>query len=181
MPFSETEAAVFHVVLYEPEIPANTGNIGRLCVATGVTLHLVGRPGFHLDDRSLRRAGLDYWHEVRLVRHETLAAVWPSVTEGLSFNTMSKHVDWERDDLFHWPLDDVMAFAKANLSRHVAFNLDYGLWEVAVHVHRSPVQPAATSGMWLVWKLVPKTAGVPWVVTAGQPAGRGFWVHLGST
>jgi tRNA (cytidine/uridine-2'-O-)-methyltransferase len=64
---------VFHVVLYEPEIPANTGNIGRLCVATGATLHLVGRPGFHLDDRSLRRAGLDYWREVRLVRHETLA------------------------------------------------------------------------------------------------------------
>jgi tRNA (cytidine/uridine-2'-O-)-methyltransferase len=65
---------MFHVVLYEPEIPANTGNIGRLCVATGATLHLVGRPGFHLDDRSLRRAGLDYWREVRLVRHETLAA-----------------------------------------------------------------------------------------------------------
>jgi tRNA (cytidine/uridine-2'-O-)-methyltransferase len=64
---------MFHVVLYEPEIPANTGNIGRLCVATGATLHLVGRPGFHLDDRSLRRAGLDYWREVRLARHETLA------------------------------------------------------------------------------------------------------------
>lgn len=64
---------MFHVVLYEPEIPANTGNIGRLCVATGATLHLVGRPGFHLDDRSLKRAGLDYWREVRLVRHETLA------------------------------------------------------------------------------------------------------------
>src|SRR5437588_5420837 len=65
---------MFHIVLYEPEIPANTGNIGRLCVATGATLHLVGRPGFHLDDRSVRRAGLDYWEQVELVRHDDLAA-----------------------------------------------------------------------------------------------------------
>ncbi len=63
---------MFHVVLYEPEIPANTGNIGRLCVALGATLHLVGRLGFHLDDRSVRRAGLDYWDEVAIVRHVAL-------------------------------------------------------------------------------------------------------------
>lgn len=64
---------MFHVVLYEPEMPANTGNIGRLCVAVGATLHLVGRLGFHLDDRSVRRAGLDYWADVNLVLHDTLA------------------------------------------------------------------------------------------------------------
>jgi tRNA (cytidine/uridine-2'-O-)-methyltransferase len=64
---------VFHVALYEPEIPANTGNVGRLCVATGATLHLVGQPGFRLDDRAVRRAGVDHWAEVRLVRHATLA------------------------------------------------------------------------------------------------------------
>jgi tRNA (cytidine/uridine-2'-O-)-methyltransferase len=64
---------MFHVVLVEPEIPANTGNIGRLCVALGATLHLVGRLGFHLDDRSVRRAGLDYWEEAVVVRHTTLA------------------------------------------------------------------------------------------------------------
>ena len=64
---------MFHVVLYEPEVPANTGNIARTCVAIGATLHLVGRIGFRLDDRSLRRAGLDYWPLVRLVRHDTLA------------------------------------------------------------------------------------------------------------
>lgn len=86
------------------------------------------------------RFGMSYT-AMEAMAHETLSAVWPSVTDGLSFNTMSKHVDWERDDLFHWPLDDVMAFAKANLSRHVAFDLDYGLWEVAVHIRRSPVQP----------------------------------------
>jgi tRNA (cytidine/uridine-2'-O-)-methyltransferase len=65
---------MFHVVLYEPEIPANTGNIGRLCLAVGATLHLAGRPGFHLDDRSVRRAGLDYWEQVDLVRHVDLRA-----------------------------------------------------------------------------------------------------------
>jgi tRNA (cytidine/uridine-2'-O-)-methyltransferase len=57
---------MFNVVLVEPEIPPNTGNVGRLCLATGSTLHLVRPFGFSLDDRQLRRAGLDYWDEVPL-------------------------------------------------------------------------------------------------------------------
>ena len=57
---------MFNVVLVEPEIPPNTGNIGRLCLATNSSLHLVKPLGFSLDDRELRRAGLDYWDEVRL-------------------------------------------------------------------------------------------------------------------
>ena len=55
---------MFNVVLVEPEIPPNTGNIGRLCLATRSTLHLVGPLGFSTDDRTLKRAGLDYWAEV---------------------------------------------------------------------------------------------------------------------
>lgn len=55
---------MFNVVLIEPEIPPNTGNVGRLCLATGSTLHLVKPFGFSLDDRDLKRAGLDYWNEV---------------------------------------------------------------------------------------------------------------------
>jgi len=55
---------VFNVVLIEPEIPPNTGNIGRLCLATGSTLHLVKPLGFSIGDRELKRAGLDYWKEV---------------------------------------------------------------------------------------------------------------------
>jgi tRNA (cytidine/uridine-2'-O-)-methyltransferase len=55
---------MFNVVLVEPEIPPNTGNIGRLCLATGSTLHLVKPLGFSIDDRTLKRAGLDYWQEV---------------------------------------------------------------------------------------------------------------------
>jgi tRNA (cytidine/uridine-2'-O-)-methyltransferase len=55
---------MFNVVLVEPEIPPNTGNVGRLCLATRSTLHLVGPLGFSIDDRQLKRAGLDYWDEV---------------------------------------------------------------------------------------------------------------------
>lgn len=81
--------------------------------------------------------GLSY-NEMRMLAESTLQALWPSCKIGLSFNFMSKHVDWERDDLFHWPLDAVMAFCKSSLSRHAAFRLDYGLWEVATMVHREP-------------------------------------------
>ena len=56
--------AELNIVLYEPEIPSNTGNIGRTCVATGTRLHLIEPLGFHLDEKSLRRAGMDYWKEL---------------------------------------------------------------------------------------------------------------------
>jgi len=61
-----------HVALVEPEIPPNTGNVARLCAATRVPLHIVGALGFRLDDRAVRRAGLDYWPEVELYRHRDL-------------------------------------------------------------------------------------------------------------
>jgi len=64
---------MLHIALWEPEIPPNTGNIGRLCAATGSVLHLIGRLGFRLDDRSLRRAGLDYWDKVQIERHDSYA------------------------------------------------------------------------------------------------------------
>jgi tRNA (cytidine/uridine-2'-O-)-methyltransferase len=63
---------MMHIALWEPEIPPNTGNIARTCAATGTVLHLVGRVGFRLDDRSMRRAGLDYWPAVEWHRHATL-------------------------------------------------------------------------------------------------------------
>jgi tRNA (cytidine/uridine-2'-O-)-methyltransferase len=59
----------FHVVLLEPEIPPNTGNVARICAATSSPLHLVGPLGFRIDDHAVRRAGLDYWHLVDLRRH----------------------------------------------------------------------------------------------------------------
>jgi tRNA (cytidine/uridine-2'-O-)-methyltransferase len=75
---------MLHVALWEPEIPPNTGNVARLCAATGAALHLIGPLGFRLDDRSLRRAGLDYWGDLQVRRHATLtdfeaAAVAPRI------------------------------------------------------------------------------------------------------
>ncbi len=72
-------AKLLHLALWEPEIPPNTGNIARLCAATDTVLHLVGRLGFRLDDRELKRAGLDYWPAVELVRHDTFAELEASV------------------------------------------------------------------------------------------------------
>jgi len=63
---------MLHVALFEPEIPPNTGNIARLCAATFTDLHIVGVTGFRMDDRTLKRAGLDYWDEVVLHRHVSL-------------------------------------------------------------------------------------------------------------
>lgn len=79
---------------------------------------------------------------------ETLRRLW-AVTEGcLVFNLITKHVDWEREDLFHWGLDEVARFAKAELSRHLDISGGYGLWEHSFHVWRTPqrsgsVVPAA--------------------------------------
>jgi len=65
---------MLNIVLYEPEIPQNTGNIGRFCVGTDSRLILVGKLGFSLDDKHVKRAGLDYWHRVNLLRLPSLDA-----------------------------------------------------------------------------------------------------------
>ena len=66
---------MLQIALWEPEIPPNTGNIARLCAAAACPLHLIGRLGFRMDEKSLRRAGLDYWDCVDLHRHDSLAAL----------------------------------------------------------------------------------------------------------
>ena len=63
-----------NIVLVEPEIPQNTGNIARTCAATGVKLHLVEPLGFSISDKHLKRAGLDYWNDVEIEKHESLKA-----------------------------------------------------------------------------------------------------------
>ncbi len=73
-------ARPFNIVLVEPEIPQNTGNIARLSAATGTVLHLVGKLGFRIDDKSVRRAGLDYWPLVTVLRHPTLESCLESIS-----------------------------------------------------------------------------------------------------
>lgn len=75
------ERPLFDVVLVEPEIPNNTGNIGRTCVATGCRLHLVHPLGFDTDEKACRRAGLDYWPRLDVTHHDS-AEAWLSSLDG---------------------------------------------------------------------------------------------------
>ncbi len=80
----------FHIVLVEPEIPPNTGNIARLCGATGTVLHLVGKLGFNIDDKTLKRAGLDYWSEVDVRYWPDLATLQTAFPAGRFIYTSKK-------------------------------------------------------------------------------------------
>jgi tRNA (cytidine/uridine-2'-O-)-methyltransferase len=81
---------MLHIVLYEPEIPANTGNIIRLCANTGAKLHLIKPLGFDLDDKKLRRAGLDYHEWVAVSVHESLTAFFAEVQPSRTFALTTK-------------------------------------------------------------------------------------------
>lgn len=89
------------VALVEPEIHPNTGNVARLCAATRVPLHIVGVTGFRMDDRAIRRAGLDYWPEVTLHRHSDLNALFQFLPEGrflyLTTKVKRSYLDWNFD------------------------------------------------------------------------------------
>jgi tRNA (cytidine/uridine-2'-O-)-methyltransferase len=91
---------MFHIVLVEPEIPPNTGNIGRLCLATGAHLHLVKPLGFSLDDKLLRRAGLDYWAEVTVKLWESFAelrAAQPPEARFFFLTTKATRAYWDAE------------------------------------------------------------------------------------
>lgn len=91
-----------HIALFEPEIPPNTGNIARLCAATFTELHVVGVTGFRMDDRTLKRAGLDYWEHVKLHRHVDLGAIYQALPRSrfVYFTTKARrrYIDWEYRD-----------------------------------------------------------------------------------
>ncbi len=88
----------FNIVLFEPEIPQNTGNIARLCACTGADLFLVGKLGFSLSDKYVKRAGLDYWDSVNITRYDTLddlKNVYPNANF-YYLTTKSKNIYTER-------------------------------------------------------------------------------------
>ncbi len=82
-----------NIVLVEPEIPQNTGNISRTCAATGARLHLVGPMGFTIDDKKLKRAGLDYWHLLDITYYDSLTEFFEK-NDGpfFYFSTKAKHI-----------------------------------------------------------------------------------------
>lgn len=93
---------MLNVVLVEPEIPPNTGNVGRLCLATGARLHLVKPLGFSIDDRALRRAGLDYWREVDVKLWDSLDELFAAAGSEARFfflTTKAKRAYWEEQYL----------------------------------------------------------------------------------
>ena len=98
------------VALVEPEIPPNTGNVARLCAATNTPLHIVGVTGFRMDDRALRRAGLDYLPEVKLTRHRDLEALYQSLPEARFVYLTTKadrlYTDWS------FQSDDCLVFGR---------------------------------------------------------------------
>lgn len=97
-----------HVILVEPEIPQNTGNISRTCVLTNSELHLVKPLGFSLDDRYLKRAGLDYWPHLKLHLHDSFAALADCYPDGrflfFSVEGSTLYTDFEYND------DDFLVF-----------------------------------------------------------------------
>lgn len=92
-----------HVVLYQPQIPSNTGNIARTCAGTGTTLHLIRPLGFSTDDKMLKRAGLDYWEFVKVVYYDSLDEFYEK-NEGGEFFYLTKfgnkpHSSFDYSDL----------------------------------------------------------------------------------
>jgi tRNA (cytidine/uridine-2'-O-)-methyltransferase len=101
---------MIRVALFEPEIPPNTGNIARLCAATRVPLHIVGVAGFRMDDRAVKRAGLDYWPEVVLHRHSNFEDLYSALPDN-RFVYLTKKADrsyttWE------FSADDCLVFGR---------------------------------------------------------------------
>jgi tRNA (cytidine/uridine-2'-O-)-methyltransferase len=102
--------APLHLVLVEPQIPPNTGNVARLCAATGCALHLVEPLGFSIDDRALKRAGLDYWHELRIVVHPSLDAFFTAYQAERCWLISTRATHSYRDITFE--RGDVLVFGK---------------------------------------------------------------------
>ena len=110
-----------HIVLVEPEIPGNTGNIARLCAATGASLHLVRPLGFSVDDRYLKRAGLDYWHLVDIHYYDSVEEVRAAYPDAPRFLlTTHAHRSYTRVE---YTKDSLLIFGKESAGLPEAFRM----------------------------------------------------------
>lgn len=110
-----------HIVLVEPEIPGNTGNIARLCAATGASLHLVRPLGFSVDDRYLKRAGLDYWHLVDIHYYDSVEEVLAAYPDAPRFLlTTHAHRSYTR---MEYTKDSLLIFGKESAGLPEAFRM----------------------------------------------------------
>ena len=112
-----------NIVLHQPEIPANTGNIGRTCVATGSTLHLIEPLGFRLNEKDLKRAGMDYWDKLdvrRYINFEDFLTKNPNAKIWMA-TTKAKHVYSE----VAYGLDDYIMFGKESAGIPEEILVDY--------------------------------------------------------
>ncbi|MFZ5592608.1 MAG: tRNA (uridine(34)/cytosine(34)/5-carboxymethylaminomethyluridine(34)-2'-O)-methyltransferase TrmL [Bacillota bacterium] len=99
-----------HIVLVEPEIPANTGNIARTCAVTGARLHLVGKLGFSTEDKYLKRAGLDYWHLLDITYYDNFAQLLERYPSARLHLATTKGGRWYTD--VPYGPDDFLVFGK---------------------------------------------------------------------
>ena len=129
---------MLHVVLVEPEIPPNTGNIARLCLAAGARLHLIKPLGFSLDEKNLQRAGMDYWHLCDIQQWESLATLKNTEPHArfFYFTTKASRVYW--DESFRD--GDFLVFGRE--SRGLPESL---LRENSDHCLKIPMRPEARS------------------------------------
>ena len=110
--------ATLNLVLVEPEIPQNTGNVARTCAATGTRLHLVKPMGFEPDDKKLKRAGLDYWHLLDITYYENIDDFFEKTKGGKYFFFSTKGTHRHPDDTLRLPMIDEAR--SLNLSNSVA-------------------------------------------------------------
>lgn len=152
---------MLNIVLVNPEIPPNTGNVGRLCCAVGAILHLVKPLGFRLDDRSLKRAGLDYWKKVDLVTWDDMGTYLAAVSPDKLVLTSSK-----RGEIYHrvqYGPDDHILFGPETSG------LDAGLFQrFPKRVARVPIRfdkvrslNLSTSVGIIVYEALKQTGGLP--------------------
>jgi tRNA (cytidine/uridine-2'-O-)-methyltransferase len=152
---------MLNVVLVNPEIPPNTGNVGRLCCAVGARLHLIKPLGFHLDDRSLKRAGLDYWHKVDLVVWDSLENYLASVDREDLVLTSSKRgkLYYELD---YRPNDHILFGPETSgLPAHVFKRFPERIARIPVNLEQVRCLNLSTSAGIMVYELLKQTGSLP--------------------